>query len=1625
MKTYTIVLLTILVSFGLFANPNLLKSGKNQSQNNLFVFNNQLTDDDSVLFYRNDSLTCFKLKIDGFEVIRRVEGSSKVYFQKFYNSNPKNLVKISTSNKIPLNIYKSESFKSSYQTEIVKLNNFYPGVNLKFYFDKDGYIEYDYEAEDINYLKQIKFKSNFKTDYQELISANKMAIYQTKAILISSKKTIELNTIKGNNNITTFDFSKLPNDIKGKVTIDPKIIYSTYVGGSSQEIANYATYDAKGNYYFSGYSQSSNYPTKSAYQSSNKGSDDVFLTKFDSTGKIKWSTYYGGSSSELLAGANYNRNNKILLVGSTYSTDFPVTSGAFQTKNNGGADGYFVVFDTSGKRQYASYYGGSNDDAVNTVNIDTLGNIFMAGSSASSNFPIKNAFQKTIGGGQDGIILKLDTSFKIVKSTFYGGSNTDFFLYSNLDFKGNFVIAGTSGSTNFPVKNALQKKNGGGLDGMIVKLDSSLKPIWSTYYGGGNDERIYNIELDNCENVYATGYTTGTCPTTSGAFQTKYGGGSKDALLVKVDAGGALQWSTLYGGSSVDVFQRCAADIEGNLWVAGFTGSTNYNVTSGCLQSTNGGGYDVGFVKFSPAGKVLYASYFGGSSDEVVGQVNTFYNGQFTIMGYTYSSDFPTKGTPYQSSNKGSVDGFYFKMQDYPRPKVLLGDSKTTCDNTTYILCPNDSILIYTKTLFPNYHWSNGDNRYFTYLKKAGKYYLSVIIGGVAVTSDTLVITMAVAKNPTINPISPKTICNGDSLKISVKDSFRLYTWSTGDTAKSIYVKKAGKYTATVRDSNYCYTSSDFDLKLDSTQIKISSGIINNTLCLSKSGFIDVASGFSKISWNTGDTSHKIIISKKGKYKVTGLSPNLCKVKDSININLDSTFISLGSTKNPINKCIPDTAKLTPFTNSKIIYWSKTDSTVPKKVIIPGFYKAYFKTSNGCSDTVNYIIKNYPNNRIKIINPSVSGLACGKGGSSIYLDSFYKKIKWSTGDTSKSIRIVKTGTYSVSAIDGNHCRSYDTTSLKLDSSKISIGKIVKKLPICPEDSVNLTYISDFSTNKWNTGDTAHSIIAKKAGKYVVYGTNLSGCKDSAIVNINIKKTNPIKIQSSKLNKILCKGETLSLFIDSTQFSQLKWNYNYLSSNKIQVSQNSLYKITGLDTGGCTVKDSILISKDTANLILLSSISNAKHCVGDSILVQVYNGFSSILWSNGYKSNKFYYKKSSNLSAIASNSDGCKDSLSIKIEFYSNKILRLNSTSNKTFCYFDSISENYQVNNAKQFLYWMNGSKNPNITVTKPIKVFAVAIDSNGCKDTTNTVNITRRVNYTPLINPNPSFKCYYNPDVKISTNSFYKNYYWNGIDSGKNSIFANKSGKLQVRDSFGCLSDTISYFVKSYPKRKINYKIGDSIICLESAYLLNYQNDSFKDYRWSDGTTTMPKQINNETHNLFLIATNKINGCIDSSMKINIYRDTLIVKPTFSLSDTVFSFVPKSFTAINTSSRINKLGFIWAINKLIDSIHPLSIDFKSLDTNKIIINLTSINKVTGCSSSSSKTILFKSNSIYEPQRRVLFDMLGNIIAEFDCNEIQLRNYLDNLNIAQASYILTTKDRIGKIVNKKIIYQYSK
>jgi hypothetical protein len=98
--------------------------------------------------------------------------------------------------------------------------------------------------------------------------------------------------IKGNNNITTFDFSKLPNDIKGKVTIDPKIIYATYVGGSSQEIANYATYDVKGNYYFSGYSQSSNYPTKSAYQSSNKGSDDIFLTKFDSTGKIKWSTYW-------------------------------------------------------------------------------------------------------------------------------------------------------------------------------------------------------------------------------------------------------------------------------------------------------------------------------------------------------------------------------------------------------------------------------------------------------------------------------------------------------------------------------------------------------------------------------------------------------------------------------------------------------------------------------------------------------------------------------------------------------------------------------------------------------------------------------------------------------------------------------------------------------------------------------------------------------------------------------------------------------------------------------------------------------------------------------------------------------------------------------------------------------------------------------------------------------------------------------------------------------------------------------------------------------------------------------------------------------------------------------------
>ncbi len=389
------------------------------------------------------------------------------------------------------------------------------------------------------------------------------------------------------------------------------LVYSTYLGGSSNEYGHYIAVDASGNAYVTGVTSSTDFATTSgAFQTTYGGGlSNGFVTKLNPTGSaLVYSTYLGGNGgNDTGYGIALDASGNAYVAGLTESTNFPTTPGAFQTINGGQRDAFVTKLNPGGSALvYSTYLGGSSDEEYGglCIAVDASGNAYVTGDTYSFDFPTTSgAFQTTHdgGGGADAYVTKLNpTGSALVYSSYLGGNSIDVSEGIAVDTSGNAYVTGGTTSTNFPTTSgAFQTTNGGSYDAFVTKLDSTGSAlIYSTYLGGNSIDFGTGIAVDASGNAYVTGATTSTnFPTTSGAFQTT-NGGSYDAYLTKLNStGNALIYSTYLGGNSQDAGDGIALDASGNAYVAGYViGSANFPTTAGAFQVAYGGGYSDAFV---------------------------------------------------------------------------------------------------------------------------------------------------------------------------------------------------------------------------------------------------------------------------------------------------------------------------------------------------------------------------------------------------------------------------------------------------------------------------------------------------------------------------------------------------------------------------------------------------------------------------------------------------------------------------------------------------------------------------------------------------------------------------------------------------------------------------------------------------------------------------------------------------------------------------------------------------------------------------------------------------------------------------------------------------------------------
>jgi gliding motility-associated-like protein len=343
--------------------------------------------------------------------------------------------------------------------------------------------------------------------------------------------------------------------------------------------------------------------TSGAYQTNNAGNDDAFVTKLNSMGNgLIYSTYLGGGSNEIARSIILDSLNNAYISGQTFSTNYPITAGAYQTNNGGSNDIFVTKLNSNGTSLiYSTYLGGNQGEDCFAITLDTSNNAYITGATYSSDFDVTlGAYQTVFGGGTDVIVAKLNASGSaLIYSTFIGGGINEWGSSIALDASNNAYITGSTNSFDYDITlGAYQTTFAGGSDVFVTKLNATGSAlIYSTYIGGGNSEISYAIVLDNSNNAYITGFTNSiNYDITSGAFQTTLAG-LYDVFVTKINSmGNGIIYSTYLGGSNQEIGYGIGLDNLNNAYITGFTKSLNYDITVGAFQTVYNGGYNDNFV---------------------------------------------------------------------------------------------------------------------------------------------------------------------------------------------------------------------------------------------------------------------------------------------------------------------------------------------------------------------------------------------------------------------------------------------------------------------------------------------------------------------------------------------------------------------------------------------------------------------------------------------------------------------------------------------------------------------------------------------------------------------------------------------------------------------------------------------------------------------------------------------------------------------------------------------------------------------------------------------------------------------------------------------------------------------
>jgi uncharacterized repeat protein (TIGR01451 family) len=343
------------------------------------------------------------------------------------------------------------------------------------------------------------------------------------------------------------------------------------------------------------------------------GDFDSVVFKLNGQGNsLVYSTYLGGEENDSAEGIAVDAQGNAYITGGTKSFAYPTTLSAYQGSRAGDTDAVLAKLNASGSALlYATFLGGGGTDRGSGVVIDSTGKAYIAGFTASADFPTENAFQNSLGGSFDAFLAGIDTNASGASSlllcSYLGGTGDDKAYGIALDSSAsNVYLTGQTFSPNFPVVNPIQGVGAGGFEAFVEKISTAGTKIYGTYIGGSSDDRATGIAVNSANEAYVTGFTLSSNFPTLNPVQSTRGGGA-DAFVTKINAAGnAYLYSTFLGGSGNETSSSTATatnpivlDSQGNAYLIGYTASTNFPTVSPLQAANAGGASDVFVAKIS------------------------------------------------------------------------------------------------------------------------------------------------------------------------------------------------------------------------------------------------------------------------------------------------------------------------------------------------------------------------------------------------------------------------------------------------------------------------------------------------------------------------------------------------------------------------------------------------------------------------------------------------------------------------------------------------------------------------------------------------------------------------------------------------------------------------------------------------------------------------------------------------------------------------------------------------------------------------------------------------------------------------------------------------------------------